>query len=1073
MNSSRNLPLALLCCLAFVSACDARSGPAQMPGDALDTGTSLSPDRGTPPVSKDASFVDRVDPSNDLPSTPRDAGGSHPLSDVQIPTACEPIELGSTLGSPIARGHTQGRSTQHFTRNCGVEPGATGGGVDAPEAVYRWTAPETGVFTFDTTGSEFDTLLYLRRESCEGVELSCNDDLSTTPHNALSRISIRLNAGDVVVIFVDGFGSASGGFDLNISRGMSALDAGAVSFDSGPRDVPVIRDIPSTCSATDLGSRIGQGVVVGNTRGMPARLFVGGCGAAPGTTTGGGTAPEAIYTWTAPFSGIFTLSTAGSDFDTLLYLRRGACDGLDLQCNDDDPAGGGLVSSRLQRFFSAGESVFIVIDGYNGASGAYRLSITEGPLSIDAGAPVCPTGQTLCGGRCVATASDPVNCGACGVACASGRRCNAGRCESSNPRWTIFVYGHADHNLSPSLLTDIEEMSRASLGSSVNVVVYSDWDGGKGMNSRVRSRWNALMPIPLSSGNAFPYQAHWLRINGGNLPPTLLSTEPERNFDDPSILSEAVRSAFTRYPADRYAVILWDHGGSWEGGFGGDSQNGTVTNSSQRPMSASAVASAVRQGLSAAGISGIRPLEFIAFDTCLLGAAETAYPFRDIARVFIAEAEIDFGRGWDYQAALNIIGSNSAIGVEDFARAEMQTWARHHVGVPGSSDALVRSRVALDLSRMDPFAQQARSLVTSLLTDPLMTSPAIARAAMRSTPTYSPSLQPRVGSDSYRDLGQFLDAVLASPVSTSTRLAASALSSSLDSMVLARDQGSLRSLARQRGLQVALPEWLQFSGALENTYRSGASDWASATRWSELIPAMQPGAIARPTITPTWSNTRGAHNAARPSVYFETSGAVNRARISAYQHDSAAPNPGYPWRLIGVLATGSIDPGLGYRYVWDGMRVELPDGQPVTRVPFVASSNVGMMSEFQLEAAVGVCTAPGWAPFACGLVWDTINFTATAVIDVTDASRPSFISLLDFGADGSASFIPLRYYEANNQSPTTFPGTPYAIPLSGQVVLRRSRSPAGYFEFWIRVRDVYGREVDHMQAVDTAAPYGP
>ncbi len=42
--------------------------------------------------------------------------------------------------------------------------------------------------------------------------------------------------------------------------------------------------------------------------------------------------------------------------------------------------------------------------------------------------------------------------------------------------WTIFVYGHADHNLSSSLEADINEMSQATFGSNINVIVMADFD---------------------------------------------------------------------------------------------------------------------------------------------------------------------------------------------------------------------------------------------------------------------------------------------------------------------------------------------------------------------------------------------------------------------------------------------------------------------------------------------------------------------------------------------------------------------------------------------------------------------
>ncbi|MBL8679311.1 MAG: hypothetical protein JNK05_09110 [Myxococcales bacterium] len=45
--------------------------------------------------------------------------------------------------------------------------------------------------------------------------------------------------------------------------------------------------------------------------------------------------------------------------------------------------------------------------------------------------PMCGAGETSCGGRCVNTQTDAMNCGACGTACASGMACMAGRCQAT------------------------------------------------------------------------------------------------------------------------------------------------------------------------------------------------------------------------------------------------------------------------------------------------------------------------------------------------------------------------------------------------------------------------------------------------------------------------------------------------------------------------------------------------------------------------------------------------------------------------------------------------------------------
>jgi hypothetical protein len=93
---------------------------------------------------------------------------------------------------------------------------------------------------------------------------------------------------------------------------------------------------------------------------------------------------DAVYTWEAPANGAYSFSTAGSDYDTVLYVTEG-CSGAELECNDEDTSGTG-TSSLEDITFSAGTVVTIVIDSADGTSGNYILDITSSTeLSCDDG----------------------------------------------------------------------------------------------------------------------------------------------------------------------------------------------------------------------------------------------------------------------------------------------------------------------------------------------------------------------------------------------------------------------------------------------------------------------------------------------------------------------------------------------------------------------------------------------------------------------------------------------------------------------------------------------------------------
>ena len=43
----------------------------------------------------------------------------------------------------------------------------------------------------------------------------------------------------------------------------------------------------------------------------------------------------------------------------------------------------------------------------------------------------CTVGQTICGGVCTNTQSDPGNCGGCGAICPQGKVCSTGACKTT------------------------------------------------------------------------------------------------------------------------------------------------------------------------------------------------------------------------------------------------------------------------------------------------------------------------------------------------------------------------------------------------------------------------------------------------------------------------------------------------------------------------------------------------------------------------------------------------------------------------------------------------------------------
>ena len=100
--------------------------------------------------------------------------------------------------------------------NATKEPGEPNhAGVPGGRSIwYRWRAPATRSVTFDTVGSNFDTVLAAYRGSTVSAltRVAANDDIGSGVYQ--SRIKFTAYAGTTYMVAVDGHNAASGSVKL-------------------------------------------------------------------------------------------------------------------------------------------------------------------------------------------------------------------------------------------------------------------------------------------------------------------------------------------------------------------------------------------------------------------------------------------------------------------------------------------------------------------------------------------------------------------------------------------------------------------------------------------------------------------------------------------------------------------------------------------------------------------------------------------------------------------------------------------------------------------------------------------
>ncbi len=195
---------------------------------------------------------------------------------------------------------------------------------------------------------------------------------------------------------------------------------------------------------------------------------------------------------------------------------------------------------------------------------------------------------------------------------------------------TIMVYMcGSDLETQSSLATkDLNEMLAANISDKVNIIVET---GGT-------KRWNNNT---ISSKYNQRYQ-----VSADGLT-TLESNLGKKNMTDPDTLSDFIKYSKKTFPADRYALILWDHGAGSAQGYGydeffpGDSMKLGEINE------ALANAKCV--------------FDFIGFDACLMATFETALVLERYSDYLIASEETEPGIGWYYTDWISELSSNTSM----------------------------------------------------------------------------------------------------------------------------------------------------------------------------------------------------------------------------------------------------------------------------------------------------------------------------------------------------------------------------------------------------------------------------
>lgn len=201
--------------------------------------------------------------------------------------------------------------------------------------------------------------------------------------------------------------------------------------------------------------------------------------------------------------------------------------------------------------------------------------------------------------------------------------------------WTVLVFINGDNDLEPYALMDLNEIEGAGSTDQVNLLVqldrargYDDSDGDWTGSRRYRAE---------ADGGRRGIQSPVLEDIG------------EVNSGDPQTVVDFVRWGVENYPAQHYALVLWDHGDGWYLQAPLPRKGVSWDETSRQELSIAGGDFETLLGDSVALIG--QPFDLVGIDACLMSTWEVAYAAMPYSKAFVGSQDYEGAYGWSYTNA--------------------------------------------------------------------------------------------------------------------------------------------------------------------------------------------------------------------------------------------------------------------------------------------------------------------------------------------------------------------------------------------------------------------------------------
>lgn len=267
-----------------------------------------------------------------------------------------------------------------------------------------------------------------------------------------------------------------------------------------------------------------------------------------------------------------------------------------------------------------------------------------------------------------------------------------GSCQASysktEKKWTILVYADGDNNLDSDLIKEFESMARIGSTENINVVVQLDRAEGTD-NHGEYGGWTITNRFYVTEGME-PTQENavtdWEDGQGGGREADMSVSKTLRSF---------INWGTVRYPAEKFLLVISDHGFGWRGLCLDDTSG-----------ESSLYIKDVRKALN--NVRRKRKMDLLFLSDCLMQNLEASYELKDCGPEYLVASEAPFSPGYPYDDLLSELSANPEMTELDLAKMIVDLYAE------ANAASTYYTLSAVELAEVGDFLAVFKKLVLSM-----------------------------------------------------------------------------------------------------------------------------------------------------------------------------------------------------------------------------------------------------------------------------------------------------------------------------------------------------------------------